>query len=133
MAQKLSRRDLARYAAQQLSEGASQRTIALQLAAYLIETRRVKELSVIVRDIATHLVDYGHVAGNVISAHELSEATLREIEAYTKQQTGASEVSLSTVVDKSVLGGVRLELPGRELDTTIARHLTILKTRYKKA
>jgi len=32
-----------------------------------------------------------------------------------------------------VLGGIKLELPGRELDTTITRQLTLLKTRYKKA
>ena len=133
MARKLSRRDLSRYAARQLTEGASQKKIAMQLAAYLIESRRTNELSVIIRDIASQLTDMGYVAGTLTSARELSASTIKAIEAYTKEKTGASHVSLDTTIDESVLGGMRLELPGRELDTTIIRQLTILKTRYKKA
>lgn len=133
MARKLSRRDLSLYAARQLTAGASQKKIALQLAAYLIESRRTNELSVIIRDIATHLADMGYVAGTLTSAHELSAATAKAIETYTKDKTGASHVSLDTIIDESVLGGIKIELPGRELDTTITRQLTILKTRYKKA
>lgn len=133
MARKLSRRDLAQYAARQLVDGASQKKITQQLAAYLLEHRRTNELSVIVRDIIAALADYGHVAGTVTSAHELSASTMKALEAFAKEQTGAKRVSLDTIIDESVLGGVKLELPGRELDTTIARNLTILKTRYKKA
>lgn len=133
MARKLSRRDLARYAARQLSDGVSQEKVALHIAAYLIENRRTNELSVIVRDIATHLTEYGHVTGTVTSALGLSASTVKAIEAYAKDKTGAKTVTLDTVVDEAVLGGVKLELPGLELDTTIAHQLTVLKTRYKKA
>ena len=133
MARKLSRRDLARHAARQLSDGASQKTVALQLAAYLIQNRRTNELGVIVRDIAAYLTEYGHVTGTVTSAHELSAATLKAIKAYAQEKTGAKDITLDTVIDEAVLGGVKLELPGLELDTTIAHQLTLLKTRYKKA
>lgn len=133
MARKLSRRDLSQYAARQLVDGASQKKIARQLAAYLIENRRTNELSVIIRDINAYLTELGHVSGTVTTAHELSESTAKAIEAYAKDKTGASHVSLDRIVDESVLGGIKLELPGRELDTTIGRRLTILKTRYKKA
>jgi len=133
MARKLSRRDLAQYAARQLTDGAPYKKIAMQLAAYLIESRRTNELSVIIRDIAAHLTDMGHVAGTLTSAHELNAETVKAIEAFTKQKTGASNVSLDTIIDELVLGGIKLELPGTELDTTITRQLTILKTRYKKA
>jgi len=133
MARKLSRRDLAMYAARQLVDGAPQKKIAMQLAAYLIESRRTNELSVVIRDIASALADLGHVSGTLLSAHELSASTIKAIEAYTKEKTGAPHISLDTIIDESVIGGMKLELPGRELDTTIARQLTILKTRYKKA
>jgi len=133
MARKLSRRDLAQYVARQLTDGASQKKITLQLAAYLIENRRTNELSIIIRDIAASLADIGHLSGTITSAHELSTSTKKAVEAYTKEKTEASHVSLDTIVDKSVLGGIKLELPGRELDTTITRQLTLLKTRYKKA
>lgn len=133
MARKLSRRDLARHAARQLVDGVSQKKVVTQLAAYLIETRRTNEMSVIVRDIVFQLAEQGHVTGTLTSAHELSAAALKEIKAYAKDKTGAAQVSLDTIVDESVLGGIKLELPGRKLDTTIAHDLTLLRTRYKKA
>lgn len=103
------------------------------MAAYLIWSRRTNELSSIVRDIQYYLAEKGHVAGTVTSARELSATTLRSIEAFTKAKTGAKEVSLDTHVDETLLGGMKLQLPGQQLDTTITRHLTTLKTRYKKA
>ena len=133
MARKLSRRSLSLHVATHLVNGKPQKEIAKQLAAYLIWTRRTRELSLIVRDIQFYLAEHGHIAGTVTSAHELSAATLRSIEAFTKQKTGAKDVSLDRAVDESVLGGIKLEIPGYELDTTVARQLTILKTRYKKA
>lgn len=133
MARKLSRRDLSQYAARQLIDGVSQVTVARQLAAYLIDTRRTNELGVIIRDIAAQLADSGHIYGTVTTAHELSSATTAAIKQYAKQKTGVQNIALESIVDESVIGGMKLELPGYELDTTIARHLTILKTRYKKA
>jgi F-type H+-transporting ATPase subunit delta len=113
--------------------GKPQTEIAQQLAAYLIWTRRTKELSLIVRDVQFYLAEHGHIAGSVTSAHELSMTTLKAIESFAKAKTGAKHVSLDRIVDESVLGGIKLEIPGHELDTTIARQLTTLKTRYKKA
>lgn len=133
MARKLSRRALALHVATHLVDGKPQKDIAQQLAAYLIWTRRTSELSLIVRDIQFYLAEHGHIAGTVSSAHELTASTLKEIEAYTKAQLGAKHVSLDTNIDESLLGGIKLEVPGYELDSTIARQLTTLKTKYKKA
>lgn len=133
MARKLSRRSLALHVATHLVDDKPQKEIAQQLAAYLIWTRRTKELSLIVRDVQFYLAEHGHIAGSVTSAHELSATTLKAIESFAKAKTGAKHVSLDRIVDESVLGGIKLEIPGHELDTTIARQLTTLKTRYKKA
>ena len=133
MARKLSRHDLAQYVVRQLTSGASQQRTVLQLAAYLIENGRTNESDTIIRDISVALAEQGHVSGIITSAHELSVATKKAIELYVKEKTGAAHSVLDAVVDESVLGGIRLELPGRELDTTIARQLTLLTTRYKKA
>ena len=133
MARKLSRRSLALHVATHLVNGKPQKEIATQLAAYLMWTRRTRELSVIVRDVQFYLAEHGHIAGTVTSAHELSAATISSIEAFTKQKTGAKQVSLDTILDESLLGGIKLEVPGYELDSSVARQLTILKTRFKKA
>ncbi len=133
MAKKLSRRLIARYVATQLREGAEQKRLARLLAGYLLDTRRTNELPLIIRDIQLYLADAGYVAGRVSSAHELSTATIKQIEAFAKQQTGADTVFLDRSVDASLLGGFKLETPGRTLDATLSRQLTILRTRYKKA
>ena len=133
MAKKLSRRQIARYIAEQLVAGVSQKKLAQQLAGYLLDTRRTAELPLLIRDIQTNVADAGYVTGRVSSAHELSAATISALEVFTKQQTGAQHVFLDRSVDASLLGGFKLETPGRVLDETIARKLTILRTRYKKA
>lgn len=133
MARKLSRRSLALHVATHLANGKPQKEIALQLGAYLLSTRRTKELGSIIRDIQFYLADHGHVAGTITSARELNDATLKAIESFARNATGAEHVSFDKAIDESLIGGIKIELPGYELDSTITRQLTILKTRYKKA
>ena len=129
---KLSRRSLSLYVANGLNDPTARKTVLLQLAAYLVDTRRTKELPLIVRDIEFYLAEAGSVAGVVTSAFDLSAETKKAIEKYVKQQTGAKEVLLDHVVEPSVLGGIKINTPGHELDATVRRNLTILKTQYKK-
>ena len=133
MARKLSRRAIATYVGDQLLADASSSVVVEQLAAYLIDTRRTKELHLVVRDIQTYLASKGYIVGTVTTAFDLSAATQKAIEAYAKKASKASEVTLDPITDPSVLGGVKISLPGYELDATVARQLTTLKTRFKKA
>lgn len=133
MAKKLSRRLIARYVAEQLLAGADHKHLSKLLAGYLLDTRRTSELPLLIRDIQLQLAEGGYVAGRISSAHELSSATTKQLELFTKQQTGADTVFLDWSVDASLIGGFKLETPGRILDTTLSRKLTILRTRYKKA
>jgi F-type H+-transporting ATPase subunit delta len=133
MARKLSRRALSAYIAGRLIEGASEKEVATHVAAYLLETRRTNELELIIRDVQLRLAEQGKVTGTVTSAFELADESKKAIEAFVKDKTGATDVVVDTVVDPTVLGGVKITLPGREFDATVARALTTLKTRYKKA
>lgn len=130
---KLSRRSIAMYVANELVAAKNRKQVVLQLAAYLVESRRTSELPLVVRDIEYYLSEKGSVSGVITSAFDLSAETKKAIEKYVKQHTGAKEVSLTNFVDPTVLGGVKVSIPGQELDTTIRRNLTTLKTRYKKA
>lgn len=130
---KLSRRAVTEYIAEQLLAGAPQQKLIEQLAAYLIESRRTKELNLMVRDIQYYLADKGHVSGTVTTAFELSQATKDALNAFAKAETNAKQVNLDTIVDPTVLGGMKISIPGKELDTTVSRKITLLKTRYKKA
>ena len=133
MARKLSRRALATHYVNGVLAGVSQKKLSLQLAAYLIESRRTKELNLMIRDIQYYLAENGHIIGTLTTAHEVSSSMQTAIEAYAKKKTGAKHLQLDPLVDENVLGGLKLNVPGYELDTTIARQLTILKTKYTKA
>ncbi len=130
---KLSRRALATYVADALMNGTGRAKVVKQLAGYLIDTRRTKELDLIVRDVNAILADHGVVNATLTSAFELEAATTTAIERLIVAHTKASKVSLNKVIEPNVLGGLKISLPDSELDQTVLHQLTILKTRYKKA
>lgn len=125
MAVRVSRRKIASYYADELL--ARKTDIATRLAALLLDTGRVRELDLIVRDIEDALEARGVVIADIASAHTLSQATQKDITAFLKKQSDAKEVHLRVNVDQALLGGVRINVPGRELDTTLRRKLTLLK------
>ncbi len=133
MARKLSRRALSAYIAEQLVDGNSEQDLAAHVAAYLIESHRTKELDLIIRDVQVRLAESGRVTGSVTTAFALADESRQAIEAFIKDRTNATKVEVDETVDPKVLGGVKINLPGREFDATIAHALTTLKTRYKKA
>lgn len=129
---KLSRRSIALYVANELSDAKQRKQVVLELAAYLVDTRRTNELLLIIRDIEFYLAEAGSVSGTITTAFDLTTETKKAIEVYVKKHTGAKTVSLDHFVDPAVLGGVKVSIPGHELDATVRRSLTTLKTRYKK-
>lgn len=128
---KLSRRSIALYVANELNTP-RRKGVVLQLAAYLVDTHRTKELPLVIRDIEFYLAESGSVSGTITTAFDLTTETKKAIEKYVKQQTGAKDVLLDSIVDPTVLGGVKVSIPGHELDATVRRSLTILKTQFKK-
>lgn len=126
MAARLSRRTIARHVADQLLKGDAD--IMQQLAAFLIDTRRTRELELIVRDTEDALAARGVMIASVASARELTVDAKKAITAFISQTSGASTVHLRPSVDSSLLGGVKIDLPGQELDTTLRRKLTQLKS-----
>lgn len=124
MASKLSRRKLAGNAAARLSSGDSKKTVLQELAAYLIDSNRKKEATLIVRDIEAMLVDAGTAIGTVISARPLNESARKTVEAFIKQQNAhVKTVVLREHIDETLIGGVRLELPGHQLDASVKAKL----------
>ena len=124
---RLSRRAIATHVADQLIAGVETKKLILQLAAYLVDTRRTNELSLIVRDIQYYLSEAGSVSGVITTASTLTAETKKAVEKYIKQETGAKTVALDSFIDPSVIGGVKVSIPGRELDATVSRSLTNLR------
>ena len=133
MARPLSRRVVARHIAQRLIAGEKVTELSEQLAAYLILHRRTNELSTILRDVAHHLAQEGHVEAVVTTASSLDKSAEAAVKKLVQQATDAHDVTVAVEIDESVIGGVKIETPGHELNATIAHQLQVLKTRYKKA
>ncbi|MDB5165498.1 MAG: synthase delta subunit [Candidatus Saccharibacteria bacterium] len=121
---KISRRKLAQHAASRLASGDKAGDVMRELGAYLIESRRQRELELIVRDIETALLGKGIAIANTTSARTLSETAKRDITDMIKANySGVSQVLLREQIDPSVIGGVKIELPDRQLDATVRTKL----------
>lgn len=132
MSKPLSRRAIAKYVASRLADGVPSKELAGQIAAYAVANKKLN-VDILLRDISGQLAELGHVNGTVTSAIELDADTKKSLEDFVVKNTGAKDVVLDSKIDPSVLGGVKITLPGKDFDATIAHKLAILKTKYKKA
>ncbi|CAN5393418.1 hypothetical protein BH10PAT4_BH10PAT4_1620 [soil metagenome] len=132
MAIRLSRRKIAGYIADGLVSGISETKLVKELAGFLIDTRRTKELELVVRNIEYELKKRGIVLGRITSATHLTTATEAAIKELIRTETNAKSVELARSIDLTVIGGVKIDLPGTQFDGTIARRLTTLRMNVKK-
>lgn len=123
MAQRVSRRKMADYAADAIISGQPPKVVLQQLAAYLVTANRTREQELLVRDIETALAMRGLVVADVTSARSLTATLEQDI----KKMTGASQVQLRERHDPSVLGGVRIDVAGKRFDGTLRHKLNALK------
>jgi F-type H+-transporting ATPase subunit delta len=125
MANRLSRRKLAIYAADKLVAGASTTEALAEVAAHLVDTGRTRERELLVRDIEEVLAERGIVVADVTTAHPLTDKLRTEIQ----EVIGAKSLQLRELIDSTVLGGVRIDVPGKRFDGTIQQKLTSLKAK----
>lgn len=121
--QKLSRRKLAEYVASQVTHGVIPEAALQEVAAYLYESRRLREVTLVVRSIEDALSQKGVTVATVTSARPLDE----RLRAIITNQIGSDEVHLREVVDPTVIGGVRLQTPDAAYDATLAHKLNGLR------
>ena len=132
MTAKLSRRKITNYIADSLATKNNVHQTITRLAGLLIDTHRTKELDVIVRDIEYALAQRGIVSAQAVTAFDISAETRQAIEAIINARRNTHIIQLQHFVNPDVIGGVKLDIPGYRLDTTIAHKLSTLRTNYKK-
>lgn len=125
---KASRIRIARVVADRtLAQGASKR-LSRELAAYLLTERRTGELDSLLRDIQADWAAAGHVEVVATSAFPLTAAVRSDITRRAKAiYPQAKRVIINEVRDPEVIGGVRLNLPDRQLDLSIRSELNKFK------
>jgi F0F1-type ATP synthase delta subunit len=131
MSSALSRRQLAEYASDQILAGQPIEKISARLAAVLCETKRTKEAELLARDIAYELETRGKVANaNITSASNISDELRDQIIKFIKETAKVDKVTLDENVDKSVLGGVRIETAVHAWDKTISKKLADIRESF---
>lgn len=107
-----------------LSGKMPQKKLAQSLANYLQQENRTSELDDIVREIKFHQQkNSGIIEADVTSAFPISPAVKKQI----KQMFG-DKVLINEEIDKSVIGGVRVETNDHMLDLTVRNRLNQLKS-----
>lgn len=125
MADHLSRRKIAGYVAAEAVKGTSMKKLLREVAAYLIETGRTRDYELMVRDIEDALGREGIVIADISTAaseQAVSESAFKHLVPHAKQ------LIIRNHIDKSLLGGVLVELPGKQLDASIRSRLTKLRS-----
>ncbi len=120
---KISRSRIARQVVDQLESGRSVKQVVLELAAYLVNEKRQKELDMIIRDIYDEYESRGVVLAEVTSARQLDQSVRQQIE----QLVGGDRIELIEKVDPSVISGFKLSTPSRHMDATIRSRLAKLR------
>lgn len=121
---KLSRRKIAETWADELLKG---HDMTKKVAAYLVAERRVDEADLIVRDTESALAARGVVVADVTSASGLSAESRSAIEKFLVGTMDARKVAFRETTDPTVIGGVRVETAGQQLDATLKTRLNQLK------
>ncbi|MCL4357727.1 F0F1 ATP synthase subunit delta [Patescibacteria group bacterium] len=107
----------------------SPQRLAKEVAAYLLNENRTDELDSLMRDVVAERALTGTVEVTAVSAHRLSEAALKDIEAEVRLvYPQAEQIIISPKIDTNLLGGVRLEFPNAQLDLSLRAKLNELKT-----
>jgi F-type H+-transporting ATPase subunit delta len=125
---KVSRRALANWAADQLISGKPAASVAKHLAAVLKQSNMAAQVGFLINDISWELEQRQALAvGKVTSASGLSKQLEDVLVGQIKKATGAKDVVLEKNIDKSVIGGVRIETASRVWDATVSSKLSELK------
>lgn len=125
MSARVSRRVLAAHVAERLIKGDSM--VIDELAALLAADKRQRELPLLARQIEQALVIRGVMVVTVESARPLGSADRLAI-AQSLEVT-PEQLRLREIVNPALIGGLKLTTPFQQLDATIAKKLTSLRTR----
>lgn len=121
---KTSRTKIAGVIAGRTASTKNTKKLSREIAAYLIDNRRVNDLNSILRDVQEDRAKTGIVEVSATSAHPINSAIKADITKQIKQlYPHAQQVIISEYHDLAVIGGVRLELANQQLDLSIISSL----------
>jgi F0F1-type ATP synthase delta subunit len=98
------------------------------LAAYIATEHKIINVDSLLRDVMQYRLEHGYVEAVAVSAHPLPKQVLDDITSLLRQRfPDARHIRVDSVLDETVVGGVRIELPQEVLDLSIRNKLNMFK------
>jgi F0F1-type ATP synthase delta subunit len=124
----ISRPDLAKVIAEKTMHMANQNDVVQTVAAYLLDEGRTEDVSSLMRDVARIRNEHGLVEATVVSAYELDSGAMNEVKGALKlEYPNAKSFVINKQIDPTLVGGLRIEMAGEELDLSVRAKLNTLK------
>ncbi|HLC91801.1 MAG TPA: F0F1 ATP synthase subunit delta [Candidatus Saccharimonadales bacterium] len=102
--------------------------LAREIAAYLMETSQTADMESLIRDIMAYRAKHGVVEATTTSAHTLSIEDIDDIKQILHAEyPQARSLFVNQAKDPDVIGGVRLDMPGEQLDLTVRAKVNTFK------
>jgi len=123
--QKITRRKLAEYLADQLHAGKPTKKLVDQAVAYLKDQGQLTDWELLVRDIEDVLArKYSAVAAHITTAHVLDAEMRKALVDFIKQAEQArSVIVVSEEVDTDLIGGAIVRTPSNVFDSSVQSKL----------
>ncbi len=125
---KITTKQLARYAADQILRGASSKKLAEAVAALLVAERRSRDVGTFGRLLETELALRGKTQVVVTSASPVDSLIKERLAALL----GVEGALFHEVIDPDVVGGVRAATQHARVDLTVAGQLKAFKQAINK-
>ncbi len=124
----MSRRQLARYAVEQIESGKTLEAVASRLVAAMSAAGKSKDYKLLISDIEQEFEERGLIANaKITSAHPFSESFKKQLANEIKKITHVKDVTIDQEVDKDVLGGFKIETANHAWDKTTAKLINTIK------
>ena len=124
----LSRRHLAEVITERTLAVQDTSQLAQEVAAYLLDTHSIAQIESLIRDIMELRAQKGVVEAVAVSANDLNDEVIADIERILKQEyPSARSVHVIRKLDPNVVGGVRVEMANERLDLTVRNKIDTFK------
>jgi len=124
----ISRRHLAEVLGERTLHVHDTKKLAREVAAYLLDTHQTDDLESLLRDVMEYRAQHGVVEAVAVSAHDLTPAVIKDIEAILKREyPKAKHIHVISRIDPTVVGGVRVEMANEQLDLTVREKIDEFK------
>jgi len=105
--------------------------LSTNMLGVLAANRRLDQIQAVIRAFSTLASDHrGEITAEVTSAHPLDDKQIDALKAQLKKRVG-SDVSVSTAVDSSILGGLVVQIGSQMIDSSIKTRLNTLSQAMK--